>query len=276
MTTLPYERLKLTADGFENPRTYTGLSALELANFAAHLGTIGMLNSLIVTRDGLILAGQRRYRAIGVLFSWVPEGSEGEAGLRGCPLALDRFEIGRIKASVAQWRAHGIPVRIVRAPDLSGLALVDNLQREQLSGFEVARYLNNLHREGKSVTALHKLIGKSKTYVSRKLSAWAGAGEELREAWRRGDLPEEAVQDLAALPHEEQVRKLAGPIPRGRRGPAHRPGIDTIKAALLSLELHAGQAPGDYTAGVLDTLRWLTGQPPSQALGAIVSITEGP
>ncbi len=143
------------------------------------------------------------------------------------------------------------------------MALGENLQRKDLSSFEIAAHLAHLHGEGATGAELARMIGKSKAYVSRKLSTWRGASLELKLAWEAGEIAEDAVQQLAELPHDQQAKALAGTVPRGRRGPAGRPPIEMVKDTLESLERHeptAGDDDGVYAAGVLDALRWVAGQ----------------
>lgn len=93
--------------------------------------------------------------------------------------------------------------------------------------------------------------------MSRKLSTWRNAGVELKAAWK-GGMAEDAVIVLSQLPHDEQARALAGPIPRGRRGPAHRPSVDTVRETLDALQKRAGHDAGRLWA--LEAMRWVLGE----------------
>ncbi|HLN24982.1 MAG TPA: ParB/RepB/Spo0J family partition protein [Patescibacteria group bacterium] len=90
------------------------------------------------------------------------------------PLPGDRF---CIVAGERRWRAARlagkthIPVAITDSDDVELLALLENIQREDLSPVELATYLHRL-KEGRGIRQdqLAEIIGKSKSYVSRMLA----------------------------------------------------------------------------------------------------------
>lgn len=297
MTTMPYEKLRLNTAGFTNPRTHSGLATQDLVELAIHIGMHGVLNPPLVLEDGLVIAGQRRYRAIGILIAWFMNdgcGCNRVERLVGhsdmCIVgqrerALDEYtsdDVDVIRRQARGLHEHGVPVRVlsVAAAKREGIALADNLQRSDLSSYEVASYLDHLHTQGATQADLARLIGKSKTYVSRKIAAWRGAGPELLAAWRLGELTDEQVQELAQLPHVEQAKALAAPVPRGRRGPVSRPGIDTVKETLGELgklestliDRH-GIDP-HFTRGVLDALRWVAGENTSPQFAGLMEAAD--
>ncbi|WP_221930834.1 ParB/RepB/Spo0J family partition protein [Telmatospirillum sp. J64-1] len=100
-------------------------------------------------------------------------------------LPNDRFSI---VAGERRWRAAQlaglthIPVAITNSDDPDLLALLENIQREDLSALDLASYLHRLKEErGISQDKLAELIGKSKTYVSRMLAILTLPGEILEE-----------------------------------------------------------------------------------------------
>lgn len=296
-TRMPYEALKLTSGTFQNPRTFTGLRYEELAELAVNIGVVGLLNLPIVRPDGLIVAGSRRYRAIGLLLAWFAiercgcrPGGLGDTGhavncsvwARMLALAdLEPQQIDRVREIAAEFRDQGVPVRVRESEDVGGIALTDNVQRSDLSSYEIAESLDRLmHDQDLTQAELSRLVGKSKTWVSRKLAAWKGAGPELRAAWMSGEVTEDVVQDLARCTHADQKKQLSGPIPRGRRGPANRPSIETVKETLAKIDdekraiKYAAVDTGSYTAGVIDALRWVNGNDTSGAFAKLMEVID--
>lgn len=257
--TLPFRDLRLADADFENPRTHSGLGDAEIRETALSIIKHGLLVPLLVRPggspgDGLIIAGKRRYHALSLIQYWTNGGN------------VDLPEVTPTDWGGAGLLLTNIPVRFVsfdpgEEVSYQALALVDNLFRSDLSSFEIAAALADLSKDGKTGQAIARMIGKSPSYVSRKLSAWRKAGPELRAAWRDG-MPEDAVEEFAALPLESQAKALAGPVPRGRRGPAHRPSVDAVRDFLHELELRGRSGNASdfaYTAGAIDALRWAAG-----------------
>lgn len=286
--------------GFTNPRTSSGRDVRELA---VDIGLHGLINPLVVKEVGLdpqrlvVVAGSRRFRAISWLIEWFGPHVTADARAR----ALDTGELGPSASSLSRREVEqlimralnlytGVPVSVLpastTAEEVEGRALADNIHREDLSSYEIAAHLFELHHDGASGVQLARLIGKSTTYVSRKLSAFRGAGRALKEAWEAGVISEERVQQLAELPHEKQEHALAGDVPV--RGPAHRPGIDAVKDVLtcvsagdLTEHLTIAQrceisgagvtyTEAVYRKAVIDTLRWVAGQKSSADFARIV------
>ncbi len=266
-TTMPFGKLRLRDETFSNPRTHSGLGDDDIIELALDIGWKGLLTPLLVTADGLVLAGQRRYTAIEMLLGWWGARSAEERQVR-LPRAFQTVTTEELQAfgvTCAQL-VSAVPVRVIDADtDRDGIALADNLLRTDLSSYEIAAKLYELAQKGATGRELARLIGKSPTYVSRKLSAWVGAGAELKQQWAKG-LDEQTVQELAQLPIQEQAKELAAPVPRGRRGVANRPSIDQVKDALLELERlglsetrHVLVGKERYAAGATDALRWVCG-----------------
>lgn len=262
-TTMGFETLKLCADDFENPRSQSGLSDEEIRETANSIVKHGLLVPLLVRPDGVVIAGKRRYWALTRITMW----------LGGTDVGIDCQLTSELKHDWL-YKLARIPVRVVSLVmgdelDYQAFALVDNLFRSDLSSYEIATALVHLSEENTGAEIARK-IGKSPAYVSRKLSAWRRASEELLAAWRDG-MPEDTVEVMGKLSPEDQAKALAGPIPRGRRGPAHRPSVDAQRDFLHALEqrpappvglLAKQRAPAidhAYRSGVVDALRWATG-----------------
>jgi ParB-like chromosome segregation protein Spo0J len=269
--------LRLSGDGFANPRET--VDPIKLRELAAQIGWDGLRSPLLVTGGDVIIAGQRRWLAIGMLIMFrrayldtsnEPSDLEIDQIARDIGL-VDPGEgmIGEIHVRLLEHAAaleSAIPVIVLAAADdIEAIALADNLQREEMTSYEIAQRLAHLHEQGATGANLARMTGKSKSWVSRKLSAWGGAGAALRNAWCRGELAEDAVQQLAELDAAAQEKALANGTPRATRGPANRPGIDTVKAVLADLEPRWADARplGDrlYAKGIRDALRWVSGHP---------------
>ena len=118
-----------------------------------------------------------------------------------------------------------------------------------------------------SGAAIAKVVGRSKTWVSRHLTAWDLAGVALRYAWSESRISDDAVLRIARLPHAAQAAAIRNPTP-SRRGARHRPQADAIKRAMTELDRYLSGAPRDalveptYAQGALDALRWVAGSMP--------------
>jgi hypothetical protein len=257
---MDYKDLKLQSDAFANPRK--AVDRQEVTELALSIGRLGLLNRLIVTPSGLVIGGQRRYLAIGMVLRW-----------------RDDLEplIGVDEHVVFQERANSllrVPVDIRRDPDIAGIALADNIMRADLTSYEIASHVAAM-TETRSSAEVSRMIGKSPTWVSRHRTAYHQSGARLRAAWQNGELPFDQVLYLAAMPIEEQERALASDAPppsRAVRGPAGRPGIEDVKAALEHvIEQRRGD---DYAKGVFDALTWVTRSSQSARFSELLDIPQ--
>jgi ParB-like chromosome segregation protein Spo0J len=255
MTTRPLPDLKLEDDTFTNPRKHIDMD--ELRELACHIGRRGLLNPLRVTPDGLIVAGQRRFRAIHLLQNWRVD----LAGL------VDDGEAELFDSNAK--RLADVPVIVGEPEDdetLEADALADNVLHEPLSTYEVAARVVSMSNCGATGVEIARGIGKSTTYVSRMLKAWVGAGTALHAAWRDG-LAYETVKRLADLTLEDQERALKSGAGKGSKESRGRPGIETVKECLDGIvevywrsKATETPTPQSYAAGVADALRWVAGQ----------------
>lgn len=274
-TMFPYDKLHVDE---QNPRR-RGLDDAATVELALTIGRRGLLNPLRVTPAGGILAGQRRYLAIGCLLQWCEDGSIGHVLERvdGHLEALATFD-----ARAAAFRREGVPCIVDDRVDPAIDALVDNLHRSDMLSFDVAEALvARLDRKPTpaaprpTLTALAAEVGKSLAWVSRMVTAYRRACPELREVWAADRIPFERVKALADLEHDAQREALAGQQTPGGHG---RPGIDKVKALRDKLRKDAGGAGDrgrleseDYRRGVLAALEWVAGEQPDQVLERLLS-----
>lgn len=133
-----------------------------------------------------IIAGERRYRAIGRL---VRDG---------------RFDPAAPK----------VPVRIIEASDSEALALalLENLQRRDVAPIEEAEAFERLQRFHPhlwSTEAIATRIGMSVRYVQLRLQLVNGLAEPVKEAMREGKLSLEAARQMLTVPVDQQPGLLA-------------------------------------------------------------------
>jgi ParB family chromosome partitioning protein len=135
----------------------------------------GILQPIIVKRDGdgyLIMAGERRYRAARA------------AGLRTLPA-------------------------IVRDDDPNEIALIENLQREDLTALEEAEGLGAMvARYGYTHQALAQLLHKSRPYVSDMLVLTRLPAEVKAEVHRYPAISREILMAIARQTSEPDMLKL--------------------------------------------------------------------
>lgn len=132
----------------------------------------------------------------------------------------DRYEViageRRLRAArLAGFRAVPAVVRNVTDRDMLGLALVENLQREDLSPIERARAFKRLQDEfGMSHDEIASAVGKSRPAVTNTLRLLE-LSEEIQELVSRGTLSEGHARALVGLSPEEQMELTRKTIERG-------------------------------------------------------------
>jgi hypothetical protein len=261
--TRPYAELRLQGDDFTNPRSRTGLDADSLRELAIHIGLHGLKNPLTVTSEGVITAGQRRYLAISMILTW----EDTLANLVGDEEAI--FNIRRRQFQ------QGVPCVLDEHPipaERMGLSIADNLLHAEMSSYDVAEQVIKMVEGGSSQQSVADLIGKSRPYVSKLVGAWRGSCDELRSAWADGTVSYARVQELADLPHDQQVAALEAPPPEyegrrsGSRGTHGRPPVSDLKHALESnvrrLAVMKDPTSDAYLRGIVVGLRVATGDLP--------------
>lgn len=157
----------------EQPRRY--FDEEKLAELAASIRTRGILHPIIVKRDGdtyMIMAGERRHRA---------------AQLAGLDM---------------------IPA-LIRDDDPLEIAMIENLQRENLSPLEEAEGLGALSDQyGYTHETLAELIGKSRPYVSNTLALRRLPGHIKSEYHAKPDVSREILIAVARAESPERQELL--------------------------------------------------------------------
>lgn len=193
---IPYGAIDV--DQRENARRKIG----DVTELAESIKRKGLLEPLIVIRlaapqgelgDDMVprvpeqryrlVAGYRRHKAIGIAINYNP-----------------------------QWLT---PASIMRsdtsADDVIGANLIENLQREDLHSYDLARGFLRLSQEHDLPgAAIARLVGKSPGYVNNLLRALQNLAPEIVTRWADHDpimTPRVAVE-LSALPPEEQLRRI--------------------------------------------------------------------
>ncbi len=180
-----------------------------LLNLANDIRVHGLLNPLLVWRneDGEyeLIAGERRVRSLYALVC--AHSTDKSLDDLVDKLAHDGF-IGR-RETIAQWiRFTAVPVwlrtvpcRVVTAPveQLHEMAIVDNLQRADLSPLEEAHALQDLVQEyGHTQRDLAERLGKSQTWISQRLTLLQLA-PEVAEQVMNGELDSATAREVARL-----------------------------------------------------------------------------
>lgn len=184
------------AVGFVNPREKMDASGVrQLADDIKEKGLLNPLQVWPTVKDDepvyVLIGGFRRKAAIELL----------------------------LKEDAANGFDKGVPVRLVEGESLLHAkynALADNIQREELSSFELAQEMARLKEMGETGRDIAERLHKSETWVSRKLSSFAAAGKALRAAWKARKLSDDNVEDLAKIEDEEEQEKLVEQLVRAR------------------------------------------------------------
>jgi ParB family chromosome partitioning protein len=212
----------------------------KLAELAASIRLRGLLQPIVVRRreDGFeLLAGERRFRA---------------AQMAG----LDR-----------------LPALIREGDDPLEIALIENLQREDLSPLEEAEALAALiERHGYSHQEVADILGRSRPYVSNTL-ALTRLPEEVKDELHRGgrSLSRELLMGVAREGDEHSAvglwQDLKQEVPSVREFRARRSGetpVPAVESVLLSAQrlnhalttlLAGAEVPDDQVQQVSRTLR---------------------
>lgn len=150
----------------------------DLADLAASIREHGLIQPLIVTRDGdgfCLIAGERRLRA------------SQQAGLREVPVI----------------------VRAAEPREMLALAIIENVQRADLDPLETAQAYRRLIDEfGATQAEVARIVGKSRVAVSNTLRL-LGLEEEVRRLVAEGNLTEGHARPLLAVADPIAQRRLA-------------------------------------------------------------------
>ncbi len=136
------------------------------------------------------------------------------------PLADNRYEI---IAGERRWRAcqlaglDSVPALIREVPDeaAAAMALIENLQREDLNPMEEALAMVRLQKEFELTHAeIAHLVGKSRTTITNLLRL-TGLRDEVQKLLENGDIEMGHARALLGLPAERQSAAAATVVSRG-------------------------------------------------------------
>ena len=170
----------------------------DLSELIASITEKGVIEPLIVRQRGehyQIIAGERRYQA------------SIQAGLRELPVVI----------------------REVDDTEVIELALIENLQRKDLTAFEEAEALHGLaDRCGYTHEDLARRLGKSRTSVTESL-ALMGMPEEVRNLCRLADISSKSL--LLQIVRQDQPEKMIALIEKiASQGGATRQQVREVTA----------------------------------------------
>lgn len=222
----------------QQPRTHIGPAQLE--ELAASLKESGMLQAILVRPHGSgyqIIAGERRWRAAQ------------KAGLATVP----------------------IRVRAVKDEQMLELALVENIQREELQPLEEAHAYQRLQQElGLTQEQLAQRVGRERSTVANSLRLLR-APREVRNLLTEGKLEAGHVRALLSLDRADQlqlareaarqgasVRELERRASRLKSPPKQRPAARkdaNTRAAEQRLKMALGSTVEIARAGEAGTIR---------------------
>jgi ParB family chromosome partitioning protein len=211
-----------------------------LAELADSIAQHGVLQPLLVSEDGtngyVVIAGERRWRAARA------------AGLRTVP-AVIRERLG--------------------ARDELALALVENLQRRDLSPLEEARAFEHLRSEhGLSQAEIAEQVGMDRSTVANSLRLLR-LPEEIQELVESGLLSAGHGRALLALPDDESRLEWA------RRGVAEGLSVRDLEAAAADRKIKTGGRQARRSTTVKDPNLVAAEEKLSLRLGAPVVIRPG-
>jgi ParB family chromosome partitioning protein len=199
----------------EQPRKRFEEARLE--ELAASIREHGIMEPILVRRDGTgyrILAGERRWRAAQ------------RAGLKEVPAIL----------------------RDATDREAFELALVENLQREDLNPIEEAEAFDVLVRDhGLTQDAVAQAVGKDRSTVANALRLLR-LPEDVRDLVKGGQLDMGHARALLGLEGEEAIRKAAQRVVREKLSVRATEGL----VRLLTLKGKPAKAPAPQSAALKD------------------------
>jgi len=182
------ERRGVMTIGIEEIRPSPGqprrhFDEVHLVELAESIGSRGVLLPLLVRRDGdgyLLIAGERRWRAAQ------------KAGLRELPVI----------------------VRDVTEPEAFELALIENIQREDLNAVEEAEaYQRLIEHHGLTQEELAQRVGKDRSTIANAIRLLR-LPDSIKEAVASGELSMGHARALLGLTDDGDLRKAAEKVIR--------------------------------------------------------------
>jgi ParB family chromosome partitioning protein len=173
----PYEvEIDLIDAGSMQPRTY--FDPVSLAGLADSIRSHGVVQPLLVRRRGEryeLIAGERRWRAAKI------------AGLSRVPIV----------------------VKEVPDHDLLEIALIENIQREDLNPIEEAQaYRNLIDTVGLTQDALATRLGRDRSYITNYIRLLR-LPDDIQQLVTEGKLSTGHARTILGLPHVDLQRRVA-------------------------------------------------------------------
>ena len=209
-------------------------------------------------------------------------------GGRRCAALKHLIDTGRHNEGKAKGLVDGVPCNIIESEvDIKKAfaeAVVDNIQREDMTTFEQAEAVWFMSRDGMKGNEIAEALSKSNAWVSRNMACYREATGEVRAAWRDEKITFDNVSDLIknfdmaedmnnALTKIVELRASgkrsdnneAKQIAKNKEGEAPKPPkSEKLTAAQIKmyLEQAAGPHPAKfrYAQGVHDGLALAVGQ----------------
>ncbi len=158
----------------DQPRKNFDEKAIE--GLSQSIGKYGLLNPIVLRKNGIryeIIAGERRFRASKLL------------GLK---------EIEAV-------------IKNVDTKDIDILSIVENVQREDLSGLEEANAYNELSKNyGMTQDEIAKTVGKSRSYIANTLRLLK-LDENSKKELEEGNISSSQARTLLSIKDEEDRKK---------------------------------------------------------------------
>ena len=183
-------------------------------------------------------------------------------------VGIDRYEI---IAGERRWRAaqlaelDSIPALIKEVPDEDAIAmaLIENIQREDLNAMEEAFALQRLQNEFElTQQQVADAVGKSRSAIANLLRLLQ-LSEPVRLMLERGDLEMGHARSLLALEEDQQLQSAREVVAKGL---SVRQTEELVRKAQQEPKVVTKQAPDADIHSLQDRL--------SDAIGAAVSITQ--
>lgn len=132
------------------------------------------------------------------------------------PLVVEPGDEGRYKLQIGKRRMAAakmvglekVPAIVLDGPldpeDSLAIRLVENLHRDNLDPFDEAEAYSTLRRMGTKVSAIARLVGKTRPYVSHSMRL-LGLHPRVKEAVRQNELSREHALTLLRLEPPQQI-----------------------------------------------------------------------
>lgn len=191
----------------------------ELERLAESIASVGVIQPIAVYPSGgrfTIVAGERRWRAARI------------AGLKTIPaLVRDYDRVRRME-----------------------VALIENLQREDLNAIEEAQGIRRLMEEcGLTQEAAAKRLGKSRPAIANLLRLLA-LPEAVQSMVRLGEIAEGHARALLALPTAREQEQMAATV--AERGMTVRQAEEAVRRATAGERERKSPAPADESVAAVE------------------------